>query len=130
MSTSGRKRTTRFKTAEDLNAISLPPNATNDEDGGNREFLGRRRSSTSTIARATGSSRGGSDYTSWGARELDADNREASNFQGGSDPLLVDKWKEDMGVIKINYSGILHCGGGGDVEQVTQTSMTILCVCD
>ena len=33
-------------------------------------------------------------------------------------------------VSKIDYNGILHCGEGGDVEQVAQNSITTPYVCD
>jgi len=32
-------------------------------------------------------------------------------------------------IIKVDYSGILHCGEGKDIEQVAQTSIIILYVC-
>jgi len=31
-------------------------------------------------------------------------------------------------VIKVDYSGILHCGEGGDVEKAARASITILCL--
>ena len=39
-------------------------------------------------------------------------------------------WDHVVVVIKVDYSGILHGGEGGDVKQVVRTSITIPCVCD
>jgi len=113
MSGRGRGRTTRARTITNRNAegrqstavLDRPPHSINDEDGGDRGFLGYRRSSTSsTTTRATARSYVDSypQVEEWETcmRMIERfQNLQAPMFHGGSDPLVADRWKEDMGNI-------------------------------
>ena len=59
-----------------------PRNAADGENGGNRGFLGKWRSSNSTTTRATSCSYGDSCCTNWGARDLSANDREILEASG------------------------------------------------